>query len=791
MIRHTRTISRFLLASLPLFVLACLATPSVALGQPEGETEQLARASQLSRRAIQLYQRGKFAEAIPVVKKVLEIRKKALGEDHPDYATSLNNLAELYRAMGDYAKAEPLYRQALEIRKRALGEEHPDYATSRKGLAGLHELMGDYAKAEPHYRKATEIYKKALGEDHPHYATSLSHLAGLYRSMGDDAKAEPLMRQALQVTRESVEATALVLSERQQLAMAEGLRYQLDRYLSLAMISGKYRQQAYRELLAWKGATLVRQRQMREVAENVDVAPLFKKLQQTATRLATLSRMTPDPKQNATWRRQITDLTAEKKRLEIELSRESAEFRAAKKRVTLEDMLAALRKDAALVDYFEYWRKMSKQEDEGDAEYVRSLLAFVVRRDTPIVLLDLGPVAPVSASIDTWRRTFGTSRAGFTAANFLRNTLWTPVEKQLEGTKLILVSADGALGRLPLGALPGKKPGTFLLEDYRLAMLPVPQLLPALVAELGRRELGNGERAGGLLLMGDVDYDADPNEAQPNATGPNAKSEQGNRSSTALVRGGSTFSALPGTVGEVATIGDVYRELFNPDASELTTLKQSTATEQAFRDEASNFATLHLATHGFFAAADKKSALAGDANRDERQRLSSERDQMIRGFNPGLLSGLAFSGANRKPKLGQDDGILTADEIAFLPLEHVDLVVLSACETGLGEVAGGEGLIGVQRAFQVAGAGSTVASLWNVGDVATQRLMERFYRNYWQKKMSKLDALREAQLYLLNHPQAVNDENRGLTQKKPQPGAASKRLSPEMWAAFQLSGDWR
>ena len=187
----------------------------------------------------------------------------------------------------------------------------------------------------------------------------------------------------------------------------------------------------------------------------------------------------------------------------------------------------------------------------------------------------------------------------------------------------------------------------------------------------------------------------------------------------------------------------------------------------------------------------------GQAIRCRDKLLSVEQEQWVRGFHPGLLSGLAFSGANHQPEPDQDDGILTADEIASLRLDGIDLVVLSACETGLGEVAGGEGLLGVQRAFQVAGAQTTVASLWEVDDVATRWLMERFYRNYWEKEMSKVDALREAQLYLLNHPEELRDilddpaEIRGVQRLQRDEEGQPKRLSPQFWAAFVLSGDWR
>ncbi|MGC3972538.1 MAG: CHAT domain-containing protein [Pirellulales bacterium] len=145
---------------------------------------------------------------------------------------------------------------------------------------------------------------------------------------------------------------------------------------------------------------------------------------------------------------------------------------------------------------------------------------------------------------------------------------------------------------------------------------------------------------------------------------------------------------------------------------------------------------------------------------------------------------MALAGANREPGNQTDDGILTSQEIAYLPLQGVDTVVLSACDTGLGDVAGGEGLLGVQRAFQVAGARTTVASYWKVDDLVTRLLMERFYRNLWEREMPRLDALREAQLYVLSHPEAI----RGADAPSEEPAL---RTSPRYWAAFGLSGDWR
>ena len=183
------------------------------------------------------------------------------------------------------------------------------------------------------------------------------------------------------------------------------------------------------------------------------------------------------------------------------------------------------------------------------------------------------------------------------------------------------------------------------------------------------------------------------------------------------------------------------------------------------------------------------------------------------GFSPDRLLGLVFAGANQwSPSKDAatttlaaanaeslDDGIMTADEIMYMQLENVDLAVLSACETGLGATAGGEGILGLQRAFQVAGARTTVTSLWKVDDAATQALMVEFYRNLLERKLSRLESLRQAQLWLLNHPEGVTgrDLTRGTVRElKPIDPAATNppvpnRSLPAYWAAFQLSGDPR
>jgi WD40 repeat protein len=153
-----------------------------------------------------------YAREEPLLRQALEIRKKALGENHPDYAEIVNRLGVVYYMQREYARAEPLYRQALEIRKTAFGKDHPDYAQSLNNLASVYHMEREYARAEPLYRQALEIRKTALGENHPDYAANLEGLANLYQDRGEKARAEPLQRQAAEIRKKAREKPILVLN---------------------------------------------------------------------------------------------------------------------------------------------------------------------------------------------------------------------------------------------------------------------------------------------------------------------------------------------------------------------------------------------------------------------------------------------------------------------------------------------------------------------------------------------------------------------------------------------------
>jgi tetratricopeptide (TPR) repeat protein len=160
--------------------------------------------SKLNQKAKKLYQQGRYEEAVQSVSQARDLSLQYLGEDHPDFAQSLNNLAELYRSMGNYTQAVPLSKEAVELRRKALGEDHPDFATSLNNLAVLYDSMGNYAQAEQLYEEVIEIRRKALGEDHPNFATSLNSLAVLYSSMGNYTQAESLCKRAMEIWRKAL-----------------------------------------------------------------------------------------------------------------------------------------------------------------------------------------------------------------------------------------------------------------------------------------------------------------------------------------------------------------------------------------------------------------------------------------------------------------------------------------------------------------------------------------------------------------------------------------------------------
>jgi CHAT domain-containing protein len=607
---------------------------------------------------------------------------------------------------------------------------------------------------------------------------------------GKPAEAEQTMRAALAVSRRNRDLLFATQSERQQFALAENWKGGLHFYLYLAQRAGTPAETVYDQVLAWKGVVSAQQhwrRQQRRAAQQVspEATALYAKLQSVSGRLAALHFAAADAGDRKAWQEKMQELVGQKEDLERQLAKAGEAFRDGQGTVAprTAQLQAALPR-AVLVDVLEYAAPKAGCKNRVYADDELHLGAFVIRRGRPIVWVALGPEKPIEQAVEGWRAALGVNAGGVgraSEATELRRLVWEPLQKHVEGARALLVSPDGALARLPVGALPGSMPGTDLLEELPVAVVPVPRLLVSAT----RVSAGEPKTGGSLLLVGDVDFDA--------AAG--ANNETVSDSATrrrAIRREGLQFRQLPGTTDEISAIKRLFQTSY-PDVL-VQELRRADATSAAFRAKASQCRYLHLATHGFFAPAEVQSLHNKPGlNYDPGRYLARSETA---GCPPALLSGLALAGANHHATSvddilrAGDDGIVTALEVSELDLHDTDLVVLSACETGLGRVAGGEGALGLQRAFQTAGAQTVVTSLWSVDDNTTRQLMSAFYHNLWDKKLPKLEALRQAQLALLRRG-GSDSGLRGIDLvsepqlKDSRPASASPRL----WAAWVLSGD--
>ena len=348
----------------------------------------------------------------------------------------------------------------------------------------------------------------------------------------------------------------------------------------------------------------------------------------------------------------------------------------------------------ALVDILEYRHFEPTDRGKGKMSAEGRVVAFVVRPDRPIARIDLGPAAAIVAAVGRWRAAFVEDRPAAATgsadpAGELRRLVWQPLEPSLSGIRAVLFSPDGALARFPLAALPGRNPDTYLIEEFPIAIVPVPQLLARPPSDTD----GAGARIAGAAVAARSGRHRFRRRARRVSAGRTEKRGGTRQPRGRLLR----FPPLPGTTREMKQVCATFHQA-NP-AGVVEEVRGAGATKTVFYPRGPGKRFLHLATHGFFAPPELRSALRpavmadalGESGPAERYGPDS-----VIGFHPGLLSGLALAGANRDAKRGAEDaapgdGILTALEVAELDLSHADLVMLSGCETGLGRPSAARG----------------------------------------------------------------------------------------------------
>jgi CHAT domain-containing protein/tetratricopeptide (TPR) repeat protein len=742
-----------------------------------------------------LLDRGDLRGAEPLLREALALYRNVypaerFPQGHHELAQTLNNLGDLLRDAGDPAAAEALHREALAMRQKLypparFPRGHPELAQSLNNVAELLLEQGRLDRAEPLIREAVAMGRRLYPPEqyplsHPQLASSLSVLSAVLQEQGETARAEPFVREAAGTHQRLAEAFVAGASEAEALNHLAHLPLARDAYLSVARtLPGK---EAAAYALVWQGKGVLarwlgRRRLAARVAGNEKTRALAAELAQVRGELAArLLDRQPGPGHAAA----LKKVAEQKEALEKELARRLPAFARdlGAARRSPDDLAARLPEGAAFVDLVRYVRFQYDPGRPGLAGEKRTpcYAAFVLTRGQQVRRVELGPAQAIEAAVTALTAEIRNPKLELrsaSAAAVLGRLVWAPVRARLPaGTATVYLAPDLALCRVPWGALPGRREGTVLLEEHAIALVPSGQFL---LEALGGPAQEPSE-AGWLLAVGGVRYDRAPAAAAPG--GPATRAPAAGK--------GLNWDYLPGSVREVDRVVTLagkrrVRRLGDTEASTARLLR-----------ELPRARWVHLATHGFFADQHLRSVLQPSekdyarAGRGERVGLGAR--------SPLVLSGLVLAGANLQGEgAPADGGIVTAEAIAGLDLDGMDLAVLSACETGLGEVAGGEGVFGLQRAFHLAGCKNVVASLWQVDDEATAALMGLFYHQLWQENLPPLEALRRAQLTLYRHPERIPAlaRARGPDFEKaarlPATPQAAARAPARLWAGFVLS----
>jgi CHAT domain-containing protein/Tfp pilus assembly protein PilF len=723
------------------------------------------------------------AKALPYYEKALAMRQRLYPPEkfkhgHRDLAISLNNLGAALHVLGEPARALRYREQALAMLQRLYPPErfpdgHPDLALTFNNLGAALHVLGEPAKALRYFEKALAMYQrlyppKRFPDGHRYLALTLNNLGRARFVLGQPAKALTYCEKALTMTQRLILREIAGAPEAQALAFLGSFPRNRDAYLATCLyVPDEPVAEVYTHVWPFKGLLLrfVTRRHQAALVAATDSPKARDQWERLQAVRRQLNHLLVEPGRDPTVRdRRLAQLSDEQEQLERDLAQQLPELDRQRRLAPLgpADLAQRLARGTAFIDFVRHAR-WEKGKFNG-----YHYQAFVLAPGRDVRRVDLGPAEPLDEAVTSWRRAISRQETS-QAPQRLKEQLWDKLAAELPaGTKAVYLCPEGDLARLPWAALPGSKPGTVLLEDLGVAVVPSGAWL---LEQLLYPQQDAGEPAT-LLAAGAIDYGKPP-------------------------AGGSVeYEPLKDTDRELKRVLDAFA------AAEVSGLRGAAATPAALKEKLPQVRYAHFATHGYFDA----EGLAAERRRarEQLEKWAYHADQPtapvgLGAKNPLGYVGLALAGANDPGKAGPDGGILTGLGIVDLRLEQLRLCVLSACETGLGDLTEGEGVIGLQRAFHVAGCPNVIGSLWAVDDAATAALMAQFYHELRVNKLTSLEALRAAQLTIYRHPERIpalaGERGKPALEAaaKLGPAAAPANEKPataptRLWAAFVLSG---
>jgi len=703
-------------------------------------------------------------------------------------------MGALLADLGRPDSAEVMMRAGLAIVEKVLGPDHPEVGSDRVTLAKLLLQESQFDSARVELERARGTLTAALGPLHRDVGGCLAQLAVAYAGLGRVRDALTSALEAEAITREHERRTVASLPERQALRYADARSSGLALALTLAAVKPGTREDLAR---VWDAEIRSRALVLDEMAQR---GVMLANAADTA-----LARLAAE--RDAAWRRlsnlevrgpadqspdvYLTALAAARHEAD-EAERWLAERCASRRmldegsQVGFAEVARAVPPHGAVIAFVRYndydvVRGDPRAGSHSTARYV----AFIQKAGAvgPVVV-SLGAASAIDSLVMRWSAEAAQSpQVAETkvaesvyrrVAADLRACIWDPVLPAIAGAKAVLIVPDGSLQLLNFDTLPV---GT---NAYLVEGGPVIHLLSA------ERDLVTIPRSGapgtGLLVMGDPAYD-DPLALRSDApsvggatAGRAVASPLRGQRATCGTFGNLLWTRLPGTRPEAEETASLWREASASAAARgsaapgsVDELVGTAASEAAFKRMAPGHRIVHLATHGFF---------VGDACTGTTTGPRADFDDAAPagGENPLRLSGIVLAGANHRAEAGpnDEDGVLTAEEVATMNLAGVEWAVLSSCETGVGEVRAGEGVFGLRRAFQVAGARCTIMSLWSVEDETTREWMHRLYAARLERGMDAAMSVTTADRERL---QDLRRRHHGT--------------HPFFWGAFVAAGDWR
>lgn len=648
------------------------------------------------------FDEGYYQEALEKNLQANAIYKETTGEQHQGYANNLNSLSLCYLQLKDHAKAEEYKLKALQILEAAVGKNHYRYASFLISACSLYAETGQYKKAEDNLKEAMQLVERNLGRKHELFALAQFALADVYALQGKFEAAGPLYFESLDHYSAQLSDYFNAMSEENQRQFLNSISSIFDSYniylinYKLSQPAGNYSEHLERALkyqMQLKSLLANRSAQVRkEVANSGDTGlqELYRNWLAVKTELINRFKSAEPVADNN------NDLLLKASDMETRLKAQVKAF-SNNAKPSFKTLKSQLRANEAAVEIF----KVSDTRDKKHT-YIR-YGALVIRNTStsPELVIFKEGNAMDSSRFDHYSRCMEEQRPD----SLSYAAYFKPLEIALKGASLVYLSSDGIFHKIAFSGLYHPDSKKYLGES--VSFIQTSNL--GSVSSSAAQSIAAVSNAD-LFGYPDYDYDFKKESRQPAI-----QAEQAVAKRFGLVH----LAKLPGTKTEVEEI-DRTLKAKNWNTKIYT---EQFASEKNLRSVQSPN-VLHIATHGFYL----KDIASGD-----KLFLGFERSN-IQNYS-FLRSGIILAGAGPATQDStnvdsENDGILTADEASMLNLSATDLVVLSACQTGLGDEMGTEGVAGLQRSFAIAGARHIIMSLWPVDDDATQFLMTEFYKNY-------------------------------------------------------------